>query len=36
MKRTGDATDLASGLIGVGANGITFKDINGKKTKATL
>lgn len=31
MKRTGDATDLASGLIGVGANGITFKDIKWEK-----
>lgn len=31
MKRTGDATDLASGLIGVGTNGITFKDIKWEK-----
>lgn len=31
MKRTGDATDLVSGLIGVGANGITFKDIKWEK-----
>lgn len=27
MKRKGDITDFCSGLIGVGANGITFKDI---------
>ena len=35
MKRTGDATDLASGLIGVGANGITFKDIKWEKDQGT-
>ena len=28
MSRTGDATEFCSGLIGVGANGITFKDID--------
>ncbi|XAM37905.1 hypothetical protein TPHSE_21890 [Terrisporobacter petrolearius] len=27
MKRKGDITDFCSGLIGVGVNGITFKDI---------
>lgn len=27
MSRTGDATEFCSGLIGVGANGITFKDV---------
>ena len=27
MSRSGDATDFCSGLIGVGQNGITFKDI---------
>ena len=28
MSRSSDATEFCSGLIGVGANGITFKDIN--------
>ena len=28
MSRTGDATEFCSGLIAVGANGITFKDID--------
>ena len=28
ITRDGDATELCSGLIGVGANGITFKDIS--------
>ena len=28
ITRDGDATELCSGLIGVGANGITFKDID--------
>lgn len=31
MSRSGDATDFCSGLIGVGANGITFKDIEWRK-----
>ena len=28
MSRSGDATEFCSGLIGVGANGITFKDVD--------
>lgn len=31
VSRSGDATDFCSGLIGVGANGITFKDIEWRE-----
>ena len=39
MSRTGDATEFCSGLIGVGANGITFKDIDwneGESNEKTI